>query len=161
MVKRLRYLILIALMLSAVDAYAGTSDTVTINYSVEQVCSVALSSATTSMQITGSSRDGDYIQVVNNVLSMAMTSNVPSRKIIASLSENMAANTWLYMTVSVPEGWSTNGETLITSTPATLASGGVIIQGGLSISMRFRAYVMAGPISTRSVTVYMTIMDNV
>ncbi len=154
-------LLLFYLLLSpAHSLFAGTNDIVIINYNVDQVCSVALSDSVASVAISSSSSDGDYIEFTNNVLSMSLTSNVTSRKIIASLSESMVDNTWLYMTVSVPPGWTSSGETLLTTAPAVLAYGGAVVQGGMSISIRFRAYVMAGPVSRRHVTINMTITDN-
>jgi hypothetical protein len=162
--KRILWVLVFLILIPALSSRASDTAEQQVTFQVDQICTVALSASKASVEITaatGATRQGAFIEYSNEILTISMTSNVASRKIIASLSSDMVLNTWLYLTVvTVPAGWTSSGETLMSTSPSTLAYGGKCVGGNLSFKMRFRANALAGVVEKTTVTISLTIVDS-
>jgi hypothetical protein len=137
----------------------AASGTQNITITINSINELSISGNPGSLSINSAVAGSEPTSVTDATSSYSFSTNETTRKITAQLNTNMPTGTALQVQLAAPgvTGWSSNGITALSTSPATLATGGRGYASTKTITYTLSVTAAAGVITVQSNMVTFTI----
>lgn len=154
----LKYLFLASFCLLQVSAFAATTATATITYTIGSIDAIAVSGNPGPLNVTAATAGSAPSSASDASTTYAVTTNNTARRITASLATNMPSGVTLSVALAAPTGATSLGAVNVSTTAATLVTGiSNIAQAGLAITYTLTASPSAAQVTAATNTITYTI----
>ncbi|KAA6183052.1 hypothetical protein F2Q65_16660 [Thiohalocapsa marina] len=145
-------------------AWAGSTASQTIRYSVEAFAQISVSGSPAPLQVMAAEAGAAPTPAVDASTSYAVSTNggADTKKITAALSAPLPHGLTLEVELASPGGGAVANRQTLTTTPADVVTHiGSLAATGNAITYRLSASAEAGPVDADSVTVTYTITNQI
>ena len=151
-------LALIAIVLGYASAFAASSATQTVTFSVNAINEIALSGNPGAMAVSTSAAGSAPNTVSDNSTRYAITTNGDSRKITAALDNAMPVGVALTVNLAAPPGATSSGAVALGTTPVDAVTGITGLNGSANtVTYALSASAGAGTVASQSRTITFTV----
>lgn len=143
-------------------AFAGNSDTITVNYEVQVINEVNIDGAAVTLTINSATAGAQPDQVTDST-TYDITTNCADdgKKLTAAIDTDMPANTTLKLNATAPAGAVSPGAVTISSVAADVVTGiDAVAQGNINMTFSLDATVGAHVVGSASKTLTLTLTDS-
>jgi hypothetical protein len=160
--KKFIYLLLSAALIVTCAGITFGSDVSShsVSFDFQQINEITVTGSP-SLTVSSAEAGQEPTGVTNSTSSCAITTNGTNKKITASIDSAMPAHVTLKVNVAAPSGSGTSqGDVILTTSAADVVTGiSTEADSNMSITYKLDATVLAGVLSTDSVTVTFTLSD--
>jgi hypothetical protein len=151
------FVFIFLIILTGSTAFASSTTDQIITTQIDAINEISITGNPQALLISDFTPGIEWMYKNDTNTSYAITTNETDRKITCEIDEDMSTNTNLKVTLAAPTGWSRSLQVALSTTPASLATGGPIAQSGLLITWLFEANTDAGIITESQRTATFTI----
>jgi hypothetical protein len=149
------------LMLSGL-AFAGNSDTITVNYEVQAINEINIDGAAVNLTINSATAGAQPDQVTDST-TYDITTNCADngKKLTAAIDTAMPANVTLRLNMTAPGGAVSAGAVVMTDSDADVVTGiDAVAQANINMTFTLDAMVGAHVVGSASKTLTLTLTDS-
>ena len=142
-------------------SYAGTSDTITLNYEVQAINEINIDDASVTLTVNTAVAGSQPTQV-SQATTYDITTNCSTnaKKLTAAINTAMPEGLTLSLNVVAPSGGSSAGTTTITNVAADVVTGiDAVAESDIAMTFYLDATAAAGIIGAASKTLTLTLVD--
>lgn len=163
----MRKLVLAALvvplaLLGAVDGAEAQTATQSVTMEVDSISTISVSGNPSNLLVNSATAGSNPDDATNSSTSWAVTTNLSSQKLTASVGTSMPTGVTLNLNMSAPTGGTSSGDVSLSTTAADAVTGITeLAESALGITYTLSATPSAGVVAQTTKTVTLTLTNGV